>query len=166
LVPERVYWEDERVDWKGNDVDYHPSDMLPLPLQNEDERLQTVDGRYHDNRDDWELAFMGRNQVDKVTKIDTRRWKDDRTEKIDENDESHTETTETAHLLNPYQFCQVVYGRIDPSSSLRKQNAPGFGGSGTCIRIGDELIRHVWEMFGHKGCKVTIFTKGQEVLLV
>ena len=39
LVPERVDWEDERIDRECQDIDDHPSDVLPLSLEDENQSL-------------------------------------------------------------------------------------------------------------------------------
>lgn len=119
LVPERVHWKDERIDGEGEDVDDHPSDMLPLTFEDEDKCLKTIHGCYHNDGDQWEWTGMTGNQVDEVPQVYSGRWQDDCTEKINKHDESHTETAETAHFLDPDQFSQIVDGRVDPSTSLR-----------------------------------------------
>ena len=60
LVPEGVDGEDKGIDGEGDEVDYHPSNVLPLSFKNEDQGLKSVHCSYHDDRYQWELAFVSR----------------------------------------------------------------------------------------------------------
>ncbi len=109
---------------------------------------------------------MSRHSVNEVSKVDASGREDDSTEEIDEDHKSHTETTETAQVLQEDELSQVVDGRIDPSSSLRQENGPCFWSRSAGIGIRYKLVRHCWEVFGHQGCQISILTKRQEILLV
>lgn len=88
------------------------------------------------------------------------------TEEIDEHDESHREEAETTHFFQEHQFSQVVDCRVNPTTSLGEQDTPGFRSSSESVGIRDELVAHVREVLGHQCCQVSVFTKGQEILLV
>lgn len=92
---------------------------------------------------------MRGDPVDEVSEVSAGGWENDGTEEIDEDDESHGETAETTHFFEPDQFCQVVDRGVDPSSSLGEQNAPCFGCGGAGVRIWDEFVGHVGEVFRH-----------------
>ena len=50
--------------------------------------------------------------------VGNRDWGDDRTQKIDEDDCSHSkEAAETTQALDCRQFDQIVHSRVDPSST-------------------------------------------------
>ena len=93
--------------------------MLPLSLENENNCLETVDCRNHDNRDQRKLSFMVCHSVNEIADIDTSRGKNDSSEKIDKDDKSHTETAKATHILERHEFYQIVDSGIDPSTSLR-----------------------------------------------
>jgi len=140
--------------------------VLPLPLNDEDDRLETIHNRNHDQRENWQGTSLACNDIDKVTKVDTGSRKDNSSHQVQEHNESHGEETESAQFLKKEQFEQVVNGRVDPATPLGEQNTPGFGGSSVRKSIRDELVAHVGEVLGHKGGKVTIFSKRQQVLLM
>jgi hypothetical protein len=159
LVPERVYRENKRVDGKHQDIYYHPSNVLPLSLKDEDKCLETVHGCYHDDGDQRKLARMSCNSVDEVSEVRASRGQDKRPKQIDENDESHAKAAKAAHFFEPNQLRQIVNGRINPSPPLRKKDAPGFGSCGAGVGIRDKFVRHVREVFGHQSSEVPIFAQ-------
>ena len=120
LVPEREDRQHERIDGESDDVNNHPANMLPLPLDDEDERLQTVDRGNHDDRYQRKLSRVGCNTVDEISKIGARSRKDNGTEEINKHYEAHTETAKSTQVLEEDQFSQIVYGRVDPTTSLGK----------------------------------------------
>ena len=64
----------------------------------------------------------------------------------DDHDEPHPETTETTHVRQEHQFCQVMNGRIDPSTTLREKNVPSIRSDRHCLRVSSELGLVVREM--------------------
>jgi len=82
--------------------------MLPTTFQDEDNCLKTVDGSQHDNCNKWELTVPRSDFVNEVTEVNDRRRKDERSEKIDKDDESHTEATESAHVIEQNQFHEIM----------------------------------------------------------
>ena len=56
--------------------------------------------------------------------------------------------------------------RVDPPTSLRKQNTPRVWRGRERVRIWDEFVGHGWEMFGHEGSEVAILSERQQVLLM
>jgi hypothetical protein len=104
LFPEAIKRKAECVDGKCNDVDDHPANVLPLPLNDKDYCLQTIHGGQHDDGDNWELTSVRGRTIDQITEICASCWKDDCTEEVDEYDEPHTETAETAHVFEPDQL--------------------------------------------------------------
>lgn len=119
LLPECIERQDEIVDRVGKKVDDHPSDVLPLALDDEDYRLETIDTSQHDDRDHREGTRVTSYSVDQVGEVNAGSRKNDGSQQIDENDETHTETTETAEIFQRSQFNQVVDCGIDPATSLR-----------------------------------------------
>ena len=99
LFPEGVERESEREDGESKDVDNHPANMLPLPLDDEDDGLQSVDSGQQDNRNNRELSRLSGDQINEISDIGAGRRKDDGTQKINEDDETHAETAETTHVL-------------------------------------------------------------------
>jgi hypothetical protein len=112
------------------------------------------------------LARAGGDSVDKIHQVRADRWKDKGTEEVDEDDESHRETAETAKVLKEDKFGQVVDSRVNPSTSLGEQNAPGVRSSRKSVRIRDELVRHSREVLRHQSGQITILTKREKILLV
>ena len=56
LIPEGVDREDKAINGKCDDVDDHPSHVLPLSSNDENDCLQPIHRCDHDDRDQWELA--------------------------------------------------------------------------------------------------------------
>jgi hypothetical protein len=140
--------------------------VLPLSLENEDKSLKSVDSTNHSKRDVRNGSSAGSQDVDEVTNVNTGRWKNNGTAKINEHNESHTETAETTELLKLHELDQVMDGRVNPSSTLRQKNTPRFGSSRLTLGIGNELVGHLGEILGHQGGEVAILTEGKQVLLV
>ena len=88
------------------------------------------------------------------------------TEQVDEDEEAHRETAETAELIEEDKFAQVVHGRVDPTTTLGEQNPPVIGGYSERVSVADELSLEIREVFEQQCRKVTIFTKVEEVLHV
>ena len=53
-----------------DDVDDHPTDEHELPLDDEDECLQTVDGGQHDDGDDWQRGLVQSDNDDQVDQLE------------------------------------------------------------------------------------------------
>ena len=66
--------------------------------------------------------------------------------KIDHNYETHRETTETAKLLEEYQFAQVMHGRVDPATTLREQDPPIIRSYRVRVRVTNKLSLEVREV--------------------
>lgn len=122
LFPERIYGENKGVHRVREDVDNHPTDMLPLALDDEDDSLKTIDRGDHDDGDERELTGSGGNEIDQVAKIDANRGKHDCAEKVDKDDEAHRKAAEATEVLEPNQFSEIVNSRVDPTSSLGDKN--------------------------------------------
>ena len=124
--------------------------MLPLPLDDENQRLEAIDSRDHHDRDERELSRAGRDSVDQVPQVDAGRRQNDRPKEIDKDDKSHAETTEPTQILEKDQLRQIVHGRVDPATSLREQHRPRLGRRRAGVGVGHKLIGHGWKMFGHQ----------------
>jgi hypothetical protein len=56
------------------------------------------------------LTLARRDGVDEIHQVRTDGWKDEGTEKVDEDNESHGETAKTAKVLKEDKLGQVVDG--------------------------------------------------------
>lgn len=95
LVPEGVERQDKTVNWIGADVNNHPSNMLPLPLDYKDDRLQAIYTSQDDDGEQRELALVGRHRVDQIAQVHACRRENDGSQEINQDDKSHTEAAET-----------------------------------------------------------------------
>ncbi len=57
-------------------------------------------------------------------------------------------------------------GRVDPTTTLRKQYAPFVRGNRMGDGVGGELHLESWEVFHHERREVTVFSEREQVLLV
>ena len=89
--------------------------------------METVDNCDHDDGNQGKLAFFTDDFVDEVSDVSGGRRKDQSSEEIEEDEQSHAEKTEAAHVFQTEKFDKIVNGGVDPSTSLREQHAP-------CIR--------------------------------
>lgn len=64
--PERHEREEEGEDGDGKDVKDHPPDHIPLASEEEDERLETVDGSQHDDRESRDGLALRCDEHDEV----------------------------------------------------------------------------------------------------
>lgn len=166
-VEESIGGENEVPDRKRAQVDEHPSkvgktarsddDQNGRDTENEgeeDERDSGFDGS-RDDRDDNEVTCEGDGSGE-----------DKSTSQLHENDEAHTEAEDTAQVRDDNQFEQVVYGRVDPSSTLREKDSKGIGNDGlaNCLRTEHHLAAR--EGSKHECSEITIFTEEEQVLLV
>ena len=87
-------------------------------------------------------------------------------QEINEYDETHRETAESAETVQEDQFSQVVNGRVDPSSTLRQQDRPLVWCYGEGMSVTDELGLVHREVLQEESREVTIFTKMEKVLHV
>lgn len=87
-------------------------------------------------------------------------------DKIDEDNKSHGETTESAKVAEENELAEIVHGRVNPSPTLREQDFELV----RCYRMGDsvwsELHLEGWEVLHHDGRKVTILAQVKQILLV
>lgn len=97
------------MDGVSSHVDKHPGNVLPLLAEQENQRLQTVNDRNHDNGNERERCRPRCNNVNQVAKVDTHRWKHDSTNKINKNNHSHTHTAETTHIVKSHQLSKVMH---------------------------------------------------------
>lgn len=74
--------------------------------------------------------------------------------------------TETAHVGKEHQLGKIVHGRVDPATTLREQDTPRVGCDRHGVSIGDEFGLVVREVLEDERCQVSIFTEGEQVLLV
>ena len=140
--------------------------MLPLSLEQKDEGLQPVDASQDGDGDDGECAGMGAQAVKEVSEVGAGGWQDNGAKEINKHHETHAKAAKSAKIFQKDELSQVVDRRVDPSSSLREKNTPCRGSCGRCVRIGNEFIRHVRKVFRHERGQISVFTKGQKVLLV
>lgn len=87
-------------------------------------------------------------------------------QKIDEHEEPHGETAETEQLWQEHQFAKVVYRRVNPPTPLGQQDAPRFRSDSVCDGVRGEFRLEGREVLHHERGEETIFTKGEQVLLV
>jgi len=73
--PERVEREVEGEDGDGEDVEEHPSDHVPLPSEEEDHDLETVDCADHDEGEGRNRLSLGGDEVDEVDELEGKRRK-------------------------------------------------------------------------------------------
>src|SRR5205814_10637519 len=85
------------------------TDMLQTKFKYEDDSLKTVNRGKHDNCDKWELTGSGSDEVDEITEINNCGREDKGSEEIDKNNETHTKTAETAHIIQQYQLHKIVH---------------------------------------------------------
>ena len=109
---------------------------------------------------------MSSDTIDQISQVGAGCWQNDRTEKIDKDHKSHTETAESTEIFQKDQFGQIVDGGVNPATSLGDQNPPGLGSSSGCIGVGDEFVGHGREMLGHQCREISILTQGKKILLV
>ncbi len=88
------------------------------------------------------------------------------TKKIQEDEESHREAAETKQLRKENELAQVMDSRVDPPTTLRQQHPPRLRGDRMRQGIRIELGAERREVLEHQSRKVTIFTEGEQVLLV
>jgi hypothetical protein len=92
--------------------------------------------------------------------------KDEGTEQIDEDEEPHRETAEAEQLWQDDKFAQIVYRRVDPSSTLGEQDLPAFRCHGMCDSIRTELGLETGEVLHQQRRQESIFTETEQILLV
>ena len=88
------------------------------------------------------------------------------TQQVQEDKEPHGEATEPEQLWEQDKLAQVVNGRVDPTTTLREQNSPRLRSDRVCDGICVELGAEGREMLEHQSRELTIFTEGEQVLLV
>ena len=86
--------------------------------------------------------------------------------KIKQNEKSHRKTTKSKQLRKERQFTKVVNRRINPSSTLRKQNTPRFRSHRMSNSIRTKLGLQRREMFHQKRRQKPIFTQREQILLM
>lgn len=67
--PERVEREVEGEDGDGEDIEHHPADHVPLPSEEEDHDLKTVDSSDHDEGKGRDSLSFGGDEVDEVDEL-------------------------------------------------------------------------------------------------
>jgi hypothetical protein len=85
---------------------------------------------------------------------------------VGRTDEAHRETEDTAKIRNDNQLEQVVNGRVDPSTTLRKEDRERVGNDRLTHRLRAEHHLPPRERPQHERREVTIFSEKEEVLLV
>ncbi|RUS26043.1 hypothetical protein BC938DRAFT_471298 [Jimgerdemannia flammicorona] len=159
-VPKRIYRDEERKEREGQDVDYHPTNVLPLPFDDED------DGFQHDYGNQWEGSSIRDDEVDEVDEVDDGGRKSEGTKQIDQDDKAHRKAAETAQLGEHDDLHQVVDGGVNPATTLREKDAPAIGRGGHTLSVRSEGHLVLREMFHHQGREVTILAEVKQVLLV
>ena len=93
-------------------------------------------------------------------------WLNDGRDQINEYNESHRETTETTESVKEDKFSKIVNSRVDPTTTLREQYAPGLGSDGVGDGRSEELRAERREVLQQERCQETIFTEREQVFLV
>ena len=88
------------------------------------------------------------------------------TQEVYEHEESHGETAEAEHVGQENEFAQVVDSGVDPTTTLREQNAPRLGSDSVSDGRSEELRAERREVLQQQRRQETIFTEGEQVLLV
>ena len=98
----------------------------------------------------------------------------DSTDQIEHDNESHTETAESAQPFDGEKDEEIVNGRVNPSSSLGEENRPCIWGSRPCTCVTNKLRLESVVVFQEETklvrsregvrCEITIFTKEEQVL--
>lgn len=140
--------------------------MLPLSFENEYDSLEAVHSRYHDDRDQRKLSSMRCDAVDQITQVTTGSGQDNRSEEVDEYNETHTEAAEAAKVWQPDQLREVMDCGINPTTSLGQEHTPRLWRGGACVSVRYKFIGHLRKVFGHKCGKISILSKSKKVFLV
>ena len=117
-MPERIKRETKREYRGGDNIDDHPANHLPFAAKDEDDRLKTVNSSEKNESCDRDHAGIKCNKNDKINNISNGDGLDHSAEEVEEDDESHTETTEPTKLLKRNELDEVVDCGINPSSAL------------------------------------------------
>jgi hypothetical protein len=64
--PKRVEGEEKRKGRDCNDIEDHPTNHIPLTTHDEDQCLETIDSRDHDEGQRWNGLVLSRYQIDQV----------------------------------------------------------------------------------------------------
>lgn len=91
---------------------------------------------------------------------------DESSHQFDEDDKLHTEAEGTTEVADQDQLHQVVDSRVDPTATLREQNAERVGNGSLANGLGDEDLLSLGEGAEHESCQVTILTEQQKILLM
>lgn len=65
-LPERIQWKQEGEYWDREDVEHHPANHVPLPANDKDECLKTVDSRDHDKGQCRDRFAQTSGEVDEI----------------------------------------------------------------------------------------------------
>ena len=65
-APEGVQGKEEREHRDGQDVEHHPADHVPLATHDEDQGLNTVYSRQHDNGESGDTLMFAGYQIDEI----------------------------------------------------------------------------------------------------
>ena len=126
-VPESVRGQNKVPDWQRAEIDQHPSDVGDLSRRNDDQQTgQTKNKGEQDQRHD---RLCGSGNDGENYDIDGESdggGQNERSNEFHEHDKLHGETECTAEIPDEHELSQVVNSRVDPSSSLREQNAEGI----------------------------------------
>lgn len=118
----------------------------------------------HSHRQSWREESGDTHVIFKMSREDDATY--DCTQKVNENNEAHTEATEPAQFREENEFTQVVDRRVDPSTTLRQKNRPPLRGNSVRESIRRELQLIRWEVLHKERSEISIFSKRKEILLV
>ena len=114
--------------------------------QDECEKYEWDDGRgLLDDRDDDEIEGEGDSGGE-----------DERANEFDEDDELHAEAEGSAEVPNKHQLHEIVYGAVDPSPALGKQDRELLRYCGFADGLGYEDLFAFGECLEHEGREVAV----------
>lgn len=82
---------------------------------------------------------MRSQQINDVTEVNDDNGLKNGTDQIEHDDETHTETAESTEPRNTEEHEEIVYGGVNPATTLREEDAPLFGCCGPCFCVSDVL---------------------------
>ena len=77
----------------------------------------------------------------------------------DNLDHERGRLTETAHVGQEHEFSQIVDSRVDPTTTLRDEDAPAIRSNRHGEGVGRELGLVAWEVLEDQRREVSIFSE-------
>ena len=144
-MPKGIDGKDKIPDGKGKDVDEEPDDVHWLEGREEDEEGgETKDGSKKDQGD----PLRGGHECgdDQHTGKGDGSRQNERARQLHENDKLHGATKDPAQVTDQDELKQVVYGAVDPSTSLGEEHAEGVRAQRSCTLLGEQTATFSLEM--------------------